>query len=286
MVIVEEYQEKETQTFRFIFLVIASKSDIYDRFLCCWKEYMQNSVQEWNIKCFFVFSDPSISCDLLITKDTIVYKQEETLMPGIFLKTMAALYYCEKKYSYDYILRTNLSSFFHIPKLLSFFVDKNKKDTIYSPIQVISKNKQIYWENFELYFSKELIHENIDFIPFLDGACFILTHDFVSILLQYITNSTQVIIPWYKHLNNTDVDITVIPDDILITMILQRILSYTTWVYFKIIYGNDLHLFTFQKENDFFIRNRTDHIYGNRETDVVNYINQVRFFYSRPFFIC
>jgi len=292
MIIIEENKNECNTHFHFIFLVIASKSDIYQSFLSCWKEYMQNSVQEWNIKCFFVFSDPSISCDLFISNDTIIYKGEENLKPGIFLKTMAALQYCEKKYTYDYILRTNLSSFFYIPRLLRFIENNKTNDVnIYSPVQLISKQHQhinslwqTYWEMYELYFSTEIINKNI---PFLDGACFILSKEIVSILLQNMDNTTTIgcsFIPWYKHLNHTYLDITIIPDDILISMILQRILDQHEfnykWLSIPITTISNDSLLEELGEDIFFIRNRIDDA-NNREQDVTNYIQQVRYFYNK-----
>ena len=59
-----------------------------------------------------------LNCLNLSPEDMIISNTEENYFPGIFKKTIHAFDYVNKKYDYKHILRTNLSSFFIIDKLI------------------------------------------------------------------------------------------------------------------------------------------------------------------------
>jgi hypothetical protein len=289
----ESFTSIQKQHYRILFLVIASKSEVYDSFLRGWREIMKDSVFQSNIRCFFVFSDPLISCDLLVSEDTITYKCEESLRPGIFLKTTAALWYCDQHFDYDFLIRTNLSSFFHVPELLDFLQEKPLSSVIYTPVQLILKNHShinslwgSYWEKIELYFSKDLIEKLGDMFPFLDGACFIWSRDIVTIFLEEIVTDTV-----FKNQNGTEIDFFSIPDDVLISILLIRIIHDKKKNYeFSNIFDSIFICNQFVSpldipEHVFFIRNRTDFIFGNRNIDILNFVNQIRYFYCRYSFL-
>jgi hypothetical protein len=98
-----EFENKKH--YKLIILIIASQSESYDFFICCWREYM-NSFSD--VRSFFLFSDLNIETDILVTEDSIIHKSLESNIPGIFFKTTAGFSFCDKFLSYDYILRTNL----------------------------------------------------------------------------------------------------------------------------------------------------------------------------------
>ena len=51
-------------------------------------------------------------------------KGTESITPGLYLKTMKALQYVQSNYEYDFILRTNLSSFFNFRNVLTYLSEK------------------------------------------------------------------------------------------------------------------------------------------------------------------
>ena len=55
--------------------------------------------------------------DIYITKNSITYNCKESLIPGILYKTISGYYFCQKKLTYDFMLRTNLSSFIIFPNI-------------------------------------------------------------------------------------------------------------------------------------------------------------------------
>ena len=131
--IANEYKEKNKH-YKIIILIIASHNDHYDVFTKCWEEYMNNFT---DVKSFFLYSDENIDSDILISKNAITYKYKEDYIPGILYKTIAGFYFCNKKMSYDYIVRSNLSSFIHIPRLLNYMEDKEKTNIVASSSEII-----------------------------------------------------------------------------------------------------------------------------------------------------
>ena len=71
------------------------------------------------IKYYFIEYNPELSSDIIEDNNTIYVKGIESI-PGMYYKTMKAIEYVNNIYSFDYIVRTNLSTFWHIPNLLNF----------------------------------------------------------------------------------------------------------------------------------------------------------------------
>ena len=70
-----------------------------------------------NIKHFFI-EVKNVMTESIIEENNFLYvKGDETVIPGMYQKTMKAIEYLSKNYTYDYIVRTNLSSFWNIPNL-------------------------------------------------------------------------------------------------------------------------------------------------------------------------
>jgi len=102
---------------RLLFLIIASRNTLYDKI----KEYWQKIIDKKydNIDFYFLYNDPCIGKEYIITGNDIFFQEKETFIPGIFNKTISALKVCNYT-NYDYIIRTNLSTFFYMPQLLKF----------------------------------------------------------------------------------------------------------------------------------------------------------------------
>ena len=105
-----------------IFLIITSRSDIYDKLIeIYWKPFIKYLKEKnYRIKIYFMFGNDVILNDLnLSSEDYIVTNTPENLIPGILIKTVNSFKYIEENYEYKYILRTNLSSFFIVDNLIT-----------------------------------------------------------------------------------------------------------------------------------------------------------------------
>lgn len=97
-----------------IFLIISSDDlDVYDK--------MKNLSQLYfnlfeNIKYFYIELKEDI--DETIEIDNHIYvRGVESITPGMYIKTMKAMEYINNKYKYDYLVRTNLSTFWNLHNL-------------------------------------------------------------------------------------------------------------------------------------------------------------------------
>lgn len=111
---------------KIIILIIANHSPKYLKMHRIWEKYIKNHP---NIHVFFIKSDPDIENDIVLDKEnhTIYLKDTESLIPGIYNKTIASINYCLKTMEFDFIYRTNLSSFLDLNRLYEFFLS-NKID--------------------------------------------------------------------------------------------------------------------------------------------------------------
>lgn len=272
-----------------VILVIASRGESYDLFVECWKEYMYMFPE---VKVYFVYSDNNITSNLMICENSIIHKGEEKNIPGIFKKTVAAMSFCEKHLSYDYILRTNLSSFFHIPRLLHYLSDKPKEMFIASHFnQIPSSPNQVDKQTQVNTYFKKIVNER--FI-YLHGSGFILSKDVIGKLLKEIKeNPTTIKIPLS------------LPDDVGISMILYSFLTFAEDIdsaeyyhpkEFVNLFENKYscekvenpagyknpHLFHIRNKIDF---ESNDDSIEKRYSDIINYIHQIRHFYNKPTFM-
>jgi hypothetical protein len=55
---------------------------------------------------------------LRLEGDTIICRGTESLFPGILQKTLAAMEYCLNTYTFDFLIRTNISSVWNFTELL------------------------------------------------------------------------------------------------------------------------------------------------------------------------
>jgi len=275
--------------YKVIILIIASHNEAYDLFKLCWKEYM-NSFQ--NVKSYFLYSDPNIENDVYITEDTITHKSVESVVPGILFKTTAGMSFCNNYFSYDYLLRTNLSSFYHIPRLLSYL--ETRPNLNYAGSQFYNLPNDPSKFNEQKIVNEHLGIELNDKFIFLHGAGFILSKDVVD-------NYINVLITNYDKLK----PILLLPDDVAISIILYSFLTLPPKdsqfsYYHPTEFENIYHLkhqckgleepSEYQNENIFHFRNKIDDSCMDntlyvRNTDTFNYVKQIRYFYNKPEFM-
>ncbi len=97
-----------------LMLVIYSPSPLYDAQRDFWRRYMNSSP---HIACYFItFSDVA---EIRLDGDTLHLPGTESY-EGITKKTLDALDYFLRRDSYDFIIRTNISSIWDYPKLLTY----------------------------------------------------------------------------------------------------------------------------------------------------------------------
>lgn len=105
-----------------LILIIASDADpIYIALQKVWRTYMHTDPEHF--EAYFIKADPNLPVKYKIDGDIIWSQSVESLEPGILNKTILSLE-CMlpriKSGEFDYILRTNLSSFYILPGLLSY----------------------------------------------------------------------------------------------------------------------------------------------------------------------
>ncbi len=96
-----------------IFLIIDNDSTIfYKNFHLLWKTYMK---KEDDILCIFLrMKEDLTKMEEYDEKEQILYfKGKEEYIPGILYKTIKGIQYVLKNFNFDYLTRTNLSSFWH-----------------------------------------------------------------------------------------------------------------------------------------------------------------------------
>ena len=297
----EEYNLKNGKKhYKIIILIIASSAEHYNIFTKCWLEYM-NKFDE--VKSFFLYSDENIDTDIFITANSITYKCEESLIPGILYKTIAGYYFCEKKFTYDFILRTNLSSFVHIPRLIKYirYIEITKKvftnleiiplinetndialvETIENmrktnPNAIFPKNIIENWKKFtniltDFFDNKNFIdNKNFFFFP---GSFFIISKNIINRILFGILKENLL----------NKANITTIPDDVAITAFVFKYFGnldcINTRDYSRSCENKEIEY----EEKIFHIRNRTDMYFGHREVDIENMKFQIKKFYNENF---
>jgi len=114
-----------------IMLVIANQTndncynDFINEYWCKFIKYVNHNTP--NLKIFLIFGEKPIDINI-DDSNILVTNTKECLIPGILHKTIYAFEYCNNTYNYKHILRTNLSSFFILDKLLEMNCNLSDKD--------------------------------------------------------------------------------------------------------------------------------------------------------------
>lgn len=113
-----------------LMILVISSNDVkeYEEFKKIGKQYL--SLFRDHIKFFYLEydnekignsdSDNDVGSSVIENGDDLYFKGTESVIPGIYNKTIKAIEYVDKHYDYEYILRTNLSSFLNLYNILSF----------------------------------------------------------------------------------------------------------------------------------------------------------------------
>jgi hypothetical protein len=100
---------------KILVLILTSDSDVYCVFQQLWARYMNLNP---NIHCYFYKADPTLDVPIRKIGNNIIVQMEESF-DNVYSKTLEVFKYLHDKFDdYDFILRTNLSSFFRFDKYL------------------------------------------------------------------------------------------------------------------------------------------------------------------------
>jgi len=116
--------------YKFIILIIDSDGEpCYIKNRTIMRTYLHSYPE---VKSFFIRMNDIQTDPVRLDGDVLSFRGTESFYPGILHKTLDAMKYCVDNYSFDYILRTNLSSFWNLPRLLELSLPVT--DCIFAPI--------------------------------------------------------------------------------------------------------------------------------------------------------
>lgn len=141
--------------------------------------------------------EPNLNCEykLIIDENMFLIRGEEKLScENILNKTKIAIKYYFDNYSFDYILRTNISSFWIFDNLVNFLKSNIEKNTIQG-WKLYNKKKQYFISRISIIIPYNLVH-------------ILLTHkqikyemDDVEISQHYMLNGIDIIDSMEKNIN-------------------------------------------------------------------------------------
>jgi hypothetical protein len=107
-----------SEKYKALFLIISSENEqIYRDFKKYHPKYF--NLFKNDIKFFFIESKEDLNEEIIEDGDYLYTKGTESIIPNIYRKTMIAMDYVSKKYNFDFLIRTNLSSFWNLTNLLN-----------------------------------------------------------------------------------------------------------------------------------------------------------------------
>jgi hypothetical protein len=109
-------------------LIIASDHlEAYVELQKIWKSYMRSDPEHFEV--YFIRGNPELTTPYAFEEDDLYVKSEENYVPGIVDKTILSMEaMLPRLKEFDYVLRTNLSSFYVFPRLLRFVSQLPKQD--------------------------------------------------------------------------------------------------------------------------------------------------------------
>lgn len=151
-------------------LVLIIASDNHPVFLelqGIWRAYMH--LDPKHVTAYFLKGDPDLKTASEIRGDVLYTKVLDDYQPGILKKTIFSMEALSDKLdTYDYVLRTNLSSFYDFPNLLSY-LQTAPKQGYYSALPMLPSHN---------------LPVDVHNTPFGWGAGFVLSPDLVKMMVN------------------------------------------------------------------------------------------------------
>ena len=104
---------------KIVVLVIASHDTVYDQFAANWRSQQYPE----NVKVYFIYCSEEQDRLIEVRGDCIYLKGRECVKPGLHHKTLRGMEYILSQ-PFDYLIRTNLTSFINFRRLNAFLEDK------------------------------------------------------------------------------------------------------------------------------------------------------------------
>lgn len=103
-----------------LFLIVSSDDlPVFAELEKVWRSYMKLDPE--HVEAYFIKSNPNLATSCELIGDTLWAKTSECFCPGMTLKTLLAMEYMLPRLNeFDYVVRTNLSSFYIFPRLFEF----------------------------------------------------------------------------------------------------------------------------------------------------------------------
>jgi hypothetical protein len=156
--------------YRCIFLIIATNDTPYfNNSRKIWKQYMNLNP---NFKCFFIYGKLNKPLEDTDSNDLIFDDVIENNKFCQIQKSLLAFKFISLNYTYDYVIRTNLSTFWNF-KLVDDLLNKCPKTYCYSGGHDLSPFK---------------INETIIYTKIYSGVSIILTPDIIDIFINNLPN--------------------------------------------------------------------------------------------------
>lgn len=157
--------------YKAIFLFIASEDEYNDQYI------MKKILPEWrpllpffkavhesymnereDMKMFFLYGSGKKSF-IPQNQDLIFDSIKENDYPGIIAKTLGGIEYVHNNYDYDFIIRTNLSTFWDLNRLASRLDALPKSGVFGHLMTTLEESKQKYIAGYDMIISKDLIEK-------------------------------------------------------------------------------------------------------------------------------
>lgn len=138
---VKEIDKAEKKDLKVLVLIIASDNfQAYLELQKIWRTYMHSDPEHFEV--YFIRGDPNLSTPYLFTDDSLIVQIEDGYRPGILNKTLLSMeVFLPRLKEFDYVIRTNLSSFYVFPKLLQV-LKTLPREKCYAGVTLIFNNAE------------------------------------------------------------------------------------------------------------------------------------------------
>ena len=120
LLVIAQIDATQTNKMKILVLIVASDDQpVYLELQKTWRAYMHLDPE--HVEAYFIKADPNLRTECEIKGDVIWAKTETSLNPGMINKTILAMEYMVPRLKeFDYVIRTNLSSFYVFPRIFKF----------------------------------------------------------------------------------------------------------------------------------------------------------------------
>ncbi|MBA3604300.1 MAG: hypothetical protein H0W50_11850 [Parachlamydiaceae bacterium] len=187
---VENDANKNIDLKTLILIIASDNNEAYKQMQKVWEAYMNSDPAHFEV--YFMRGDFDLPTKYAITQNEMKIKTSDGFAPGIINKTIMSMEALQSRmHEFDYVIRTNLSSFYVFPKLLKYLQT--------CPGTNCYRGVALY--------PCELPQEFLN-IPFVSGAGIIMSKDVAQMLVDESKQFEK-----YK---------AEIPDDVFIGMFFQK----------------------------------------------------------------